>query len=67
MNFSEFKKVVMSLARIKKITYLVPNNDILFGLWEKKVTPEQVIEKHCTLEASRKRHEMYSRNDSPAS
>ena len=56
MTYEQFKKEVGRLAKAKKVGHMCPNNDIMYSLWERKWTPDQVVERHCTVEAQRKRH-----------
>lgn len=55
MNFTQFKQKVFALAKKKKAGHMIPNSDTLYVFWEKKMTPEDVVEKHCTVEAQKKR------------
>jgi hypothetical protein len=55
MKYDAFVRKVIQLARAKKIGYLVPGHNDLFVMWEKKLTPEQVVDVHCTKEAQTKR------------
>lgn len=57
-NFDTFKTKVISLARRNKVSYLIPNSDILYSLWQQELTPEQVVAQHCTKEAQMKRHNL---------
>lgn len=56
MSFEQWKTQVIRQAKRNNVSWLVPNSDTLFSLWQQKLTPEQVVQLHCTKEAQRKRH-----------
>lgn len=43
MSFTEFKTKVMKIARKNRVAYKIPGDNTLFRIWEKKVTPENVV------------------------
>lgn len=45
MSYEEFKKQVFKLA--SKKSYLLPDGNTLFVLWEQKKTPAQVVITYC--------------------
>ncbi len=57
MDFDTFKRKVFALAKKNKVGHLIPNSNTLFTLWERGVSVSDVVQKHCTLAASKKRHE----------
>jgi len=56
MDFDAFKRKVFALAKKAKAGHLIPNSDTLFTLYERGVSPADVVAKHCTLEAQKLRH-----------
>ena len=57
-DFDNFKKQVLKIAKREKKTYLVPNSDFLYIVWEKNQNPEEVVKLYCTPEAQKKRHSL---------
>jgi hypothetical protein len=55
LSFDAFKREVFRLAKKGKAGHLIPNGDTLYRLWELKTPPAEVVEKHCTAEAQKKR------------
>lgn len=52
MTFQQFKDEVCKLARRKRIAYKVPGDNFLLVAWEKRVTPENLInfiQRKCSL------------------
>lgn len=45
LRFEAFKRVVFKLAGKK--SYLLPDANTLYILWEQKKTPEQVVTQYC--------------------
>jgi hypothetical protein len=43
MTFPEFKKQVMRLAKQQKIAHLIPSDNDLIRLFERGLSPEQVV------------------------
>ena len=55
MTYEQYKRQVIRLAGKKK-SHLIPGNDALYRLYELHVSPQEVVEKYCTEEAQRQRH-----------
>ena len=55
-DFDRWKRKVYALAKKQKKSYLIPTVNDLDCLWRAGWTPEKVVEKHCTPEASYYRH-----------
>lgn len=58
LSFEQFKQSVMRLAKQAKKGYMVPNADFLYSIWQQGTTPQEVVDKHCTLEAQQRRHKI---------
>lgn len=56
LSYEQFKRKIYQLSNQQKVGHMCPNNNIMYNLWEKGWTPEQVVSKHCTVAAQRKRH-----------
>jgi hypothetical protein len=52
-SFSQWKNLVMRLAKRQKAAYRVPGDNDLFVLWEHGIAPETVIEKHLRPDPSK--------------
>lgn len=46
LTFDQFKKEVFRLAKQIRMSYLIPNSNVLFDLWEKGTEPEEVVKNH---------------------
>jgi hypothetical protein len=57
-SFESWKKKVFRLAKRAKAGHLIPNGNDLYNFWYSKTSAEDVVAKHCTLEASRLRHKL---------
>ena len=56
MDFDRFKLAVIRLAKCNRCGHLVPNSDILYNLYLRRMKPEQVVQEYCTVEAQARRH-----------
>lgn len=49
-SFEEYTKAIRSAARKAKVGHRIPNNDMLFRLWENQCPVDYVIKTHCMRE-----------------
>jgi hypothetical protein len=47
MDFQDFKNEVVRLASAEDVVYLLPGDNVLFTLWEKRMKPSNVVFWFC--------------------